>query len=80
MTDRIKLIWDFHGPNAELTAKHHATHLGEYAKIEGLQNTIHSFEKISDMHYVAYLVIEKPNMDAMREILKPNRGQLYIEK
>jgi len=77
MTERIKLIWDFRGPNAGPIAEHHAVHLGEYAKTEGLQNTKHGFEKISEMHHIAYLVIKKSNLITLREILKPNRGQLY---
>ena len=30
------MIWDFRGPSAAKTAKHHAQHLKEYATIEKL--------------------------------------------
>ena len=31
MANKIKLLWDFRGPDAKETAKHHTTHLKEYA-------------------------------------------------
>ena len=77
MTDRVKLIWDFRGPNAEAIAKHHAQHLGEYAQTENLINTIVGQEKITPMHHIAFLVVEKKMMNTLREILKPSRGQIY---
>ena len=72
----IKLIWDFRGPNSAPTASHHAIHLREFAGTEGLQNTICEVEKISEMHHVTYLVVDKELMDELRERLKPHRGQL----
>lgn len=80
MSERIKLIWDFRGPNAQPIAKHHAIHLNEFAVSEGLQNTICETEEVSEMHHIAYLVVEKQHMNALRETLKPNRGQIFIEK
>lgn len=77
MNERIKLIWDFHGPNAKYTAEHHAKHLGEFAEAEKLQNTILGEEEITPMHYIAFFVVEKHLMDKLRETLKPTRGQLY---
>lgn len=79
MSERVKLIWDFRGPNAEPIAKHHAIHLGEYATSEGLENAICETEELSEMHHIAYLVVEKQHMNSLREILKPNRGQIFIE-
>lgn len=80
MEERVKLIWDFRGPNAAPVAKHHAKHLSEFTKTENLQNTICATEEINTMHHIAYLVVEKVNMNSLRESLKPNRGQRYIEK
>lgn len=76
---RIKLIWDFRGPNAKPIAEHHAIHLQEFAISEGLQHTICKTEEISEMHHIAYLVVEEKHMNDLRERLKPNRGQHYIE-
>ncbi|MDX1462754.1 MAG: hypothetical protein R3359_06825 [Marinirhabdus sp.] len=75
--ERVKLIWDFRGPNAAPIAEHHAVHLKEFAVAESLQNTLCATEKITEMHHVAYLVVEKKCMNDLRERLKPNRGQLY---
>jgi len=77
MTERIKLIWDFHGPNAKNTAAHHSKHLGEFAEAEKLKNTILGEEEITPMHHIAYFVVEKHLMDSLRATLKPTRGQLY---
>lgn len=79
MTERVKLIWDFRGPNAEPIAAHHAKHLAEFANFEGLQNTIVGNESISPMHHIAFLVVEKDFMNTLRETLKPTRGQIYDE-
>jgi hypothetical protein len=77
MTDRVKLLWDFRGPNAEPIATHHAKHLAEFAQAENLTNTIVGQEKITPMHHIAFLVVEKNMMETLREILKPTRGQIY---
>ncbi len=77
--ERVKLIWDFRGPNAGPIADHHAIHLKEFAVAESLNNTICKVEKISEMHHIAYLVVEKPLMNELRARLKPNRGQLFSE-
>ncbi|WP_026450754.1 hypothetical protein [Aequorivita capsosiphonis] len=77
MTERVKLIWDFRGPNAQHIAVHHAKHLGEYVATEKLQNTIIGDEELSPVHHTAFLVVEKSLMDSLRETLKPTRGQLY---
>jgi len=75
--ERVKLIWDFRGPNAAPIAEHHAIHLKEFSDAEGLHHTICETEKISEMHHIAYLVVEKAMMNELRARLKPNRGQLY---
>ncbi|MDG1502320.1 MAG: hypothetical protein P8Q43_05955 [Ulvibacter sp.] len=80
MSQRIKLIWDFKGPNASQTAAHHIIHLEEFTDSEKLENTLCGLENIHDMHHIAYLVVEKKHMDDLRERLKPHRGQLYQEK
>ena len=39
---KIKLLWDFRGPDALETAKHHTIHLKEFAAIENLP--FHEYE------------------------------------
>lgn len=78
--ERVKLIWDFHGPNAARIAEHHAKHLAEFALSEAVKEPLQGTEKITEMHYLAYLVVDKTLMNDLRERLKPNRGQLYMEQ
>lgn len=74
---KLKLIWDFRGPAALQTAKHHEIHLKEYINIQKLNVTITGFEVINDMHAIAFLVIDENNMKPVRDALKPHRGQVY---
>lgn len=79
MTDRVKLIWDFRGPNSKHIAEHHIKHLSEFVVAENLQNTILGQEELGPMYHTAFLVVEKHLMNTLRETLKPTRGQLYDE-
>jgi hypothetical protein len=79
MAERIKLIWDFRGPNAARTAEHHAKHLAEFAILEKLNTPLSGTETINPMHHIAFLVIDKQLMHSLRERLKPTRGQIYDE-
>lgn len=80
MIERVKLIWDFRGPNAKHIAVHHTKHLREFVAAENLQNTLLGEEELGPMHFTAFLVVEKHLMNTLRETLKPNRGQLYDEE
>lgn len=79
MTERIKLIWDFRGPNAKQIAEHHAIHLNEFAISEKMQNFLIGTEDISSTYTMAYFIVENHLMQSLRESLKPHRGQLYDE-
>lgn len=74
---KLKLIWDFKGPDAENTAAHHAIHLREYAQKHNLDQKISGSEKLTEIHFVAYLVVTHAEMRAVRDSLKPHRGQIY---
>jgi hypothetical protein len=80
MERQIKLIWDFRGPNALLTAQHHEIHLKDFIKIEDLQDwNITGFQQINEMHSLAFWVIPEPEILKFRDILKPHRATLYTE-
>jgi len=72
---KIKLIWDFNGPDAEGIAKHHAIHLNDY-KLAEKDDTILScdHEKVSDSHFIAYLITHHSEMIRLRDKLLPKRG------
>lgn len=73
----IKLIWDFRGPSAAKTAEHHEIHLKEYIQIEKLPLEITGYEIIHEMHAIAYMVVPESQMIAVRDALKPHRGEVY---
>ncbi len=74
---QIKLIWDFRGPHAIQTARHHAIHLKEYVDIEKLELDNTGYEVISEMHSIAFMIVNESDMATVRDALKPHRGQLY---
>ncbi|WP_439151727.1 hypothetical protein [Winogradskyella sp.] len=74
---RLKLIWDFRGPASLKTAEHHVIHLKEYVLANQLDINIIDVETLSDMHSLAYLVVDESEMKPIRDALKPHRGQVY---
>lgn len=76
---KIKLIWDFRGPDAATTAEHHEIHLKEYIVIEKLPLNITGFEIKNELHAIAFMVVTDENMIPVRDALKPHRGELYME-
>ncbi|TVZ51273.1 hypothetical protein [Dokdonia sp. Hel_I_53] len=78
--DRLKLIWDFRGPDAHKIATHHVIHLKEYAFAKDLSRPITGVNDISENHSMAFLVVDKEAMKPVRDDLKPHRGQHFNEK
>ena len=74
---KIKMIWDFRGPNALKIAEHHEIHLKEYIALKNLDIHLTGFEALSELHAVAYMVIEEKDVKSLREALKPHRGLVY---
>jgi hypothetical protein len=79
MERKIKLIWDFRGPAAAKTAEHHEIHLKEFISIEELALKITGFEILNEMYAIAYMVVTDDYMIAVRDALKPHRGEIYQE-
>ena len=79
MERKIKLIWDFRGPASAKTAEHHEIHLKEYIAIESLPLQITGFEIQNGMHAIAFMVVTDDYMIAVRDALKPHRGEVYQE-
>ena len=75
----LKLIWDFKGPDAELTAKHHLIHLREYAKSCDLNMLAEGVEHITGHHHICFVALTEADMPKVRDDLKPHRGQLWVE-
>ncbi len=79
MEKRIKFIWDFYGPRAQPTAQHHVKHLGEFVEGRKIENSILGVEQEGPAHFIAYMVVESEQVETLRQILKPKRGQYYDE-
>jgi hypothetical protein len=75
---KIKLIWDFRGPEGFRTAEHHEKHLKEFIAMEKLPLDITGHEQMNEMHSLAYMVVNEKDMITVRDTLKPHRGELYI--
>lgn len=77
---KIKIIWDFRGPDAARTAEHHALHLKEYIKTNEIKLNITGFEDVGKNYSIAWMVVHEAQLQKVRQALKPHRGQVYEEK
>ena len=77
MNEKIKLIWDFRGPDASATAEHHKKHLSQYVQLEALAHDITGCADFSSMHSIAYLVVTEEELTQVRDDLRPHRGEIY---
>jgi len=73
---KLKLIWDFRGLDSQKTAEHHCIHLKEFAVIEKLHYYEISHAILSEMHTIAFIVVDEVDMKTYRDALKPHRGEL----
>jgi len=76
---KLKLIWDFRGPDALKIAEHHNLHLEEYIRINKVEDCFSSLETINDMHTIAFMVVDEDRMKPIRDALKPHRGQVFSD-
>ena len=76
---KLKLIWDFRGPDAHKIAEHHEIHLKQYIQMENLDISITGVEDLNPMHSIAFLVVDEIDMKPLRDALKPHRGLVYSE-
>ena len=76
---KLKLIWDFRGPDAHKIAEHHEIHLREFCDREQTHHKITGHEALNDLHSIAYMVVSEGEMKPIRDALKPHRGQVYSD-
>jgi hypothetical protein len=77
MSRKIKLIWDFRGPDSAKTAEHHEIHLKEFLEKENYTLKITGFEILNEIYAIAYLVVEESDMITFRDALRPHRGEVF---
>ena len=73
---KIKLIWDFRGPEALEIAKHHCIHLKEFSEKENLTHHEINTDPISEMYCIAYITVDESELIIFRDALKPHRGEV----
>lgn len=71
---RIRLIWDFFGPDAERTARHHARHLEDFVARENVTDTASGAEAGNPGHWMAFLIVNHDDVTTLRQALRPQRG------
>jgi hypothetical protein len=76
MPNKIKLLWDFRGPDAKETAKHHTIHLKEFANIDNLNFHEIDIQEKNPMLVSAFIVVDEKDMKTYRDALKPQRGEV----
>ena len=76
MSRKLKLIWDFRGPDSLKIAEHHCIHLKEFAAIEKLHFYEVDFTILSEMNTIAFIIVDEVDMKIYRDALKPHRGQV----
>jgi len=74
---KLKLIWDFKGPDAAQIAAHHLIHLNDYVQVEKIEVLATGVEVVNDKHHLAYMALDESIMLPVRDALKPHRGQLW---
>lgn len=74
MNRKIRLIWNFRGPDAQKTAEHHVIHLKEFAEINGL--IYHDSNILTENPFLclAYIIINEKDLSIFKDRLKPDRG------
>ena len=73
---KIKIIWDFRGPNRKNTAIHHEKHIKEFFEMEKKTLINSGVETLNEFHHTAFAVILKTDLEQIKLALKPNRGQI----
>jgi hypothetical protein len=76
MPSKIKLLWDFRGPDAKEIAKHHTIHLKDFATIDNLKFHEIDIQEKSPMLVSAFIIIDEKDMKTYRDALKPHRGEI----
>ncbi len=71
---RVRLIWDFFGPHAERTARHHQHHLDDFVLQEGSIDARTGTASERDGHCTAWMVVDAADVQRVRDALKPQRG------
>jgi hypothetical protein len=71
---KIKLVWDFYGPDSKGTAEHHVRHLKQFMNVESKSYFETGVDGTLDFHFLAFLVVTEADVVFLRDKLKPHRA------
>lgn len=71
---KIKFIWDFRGPGALQTARHHEIHLKEFCQMEDLKDYEAGHQVINEVQAIAYVTTPAAHLKLIRDRLRPHRA------
>ena len=71
---RVKLLWDFFGPDSKKIAEHHLVHLSDFSKNESISFHNSGIDFESENNYYSFITIDFSNLDVIKKKLKPNRA------
>ena len=74
MNRKIRLIWNFRGPDALKTAEHHVIHLKEFADNNKLAYLESDTLVENDFLSIAFIIINEKDLMVFKNALKPDRG------
>ena len=74
MSRIIRIYWDFRGPDAEETAKHHLRHLEEFTAKEEIPLYGKGIANEAKEFYAAYIEVKEDRVIPVRDALKPQRA------
>ena len=70
---QLELIWDFFGPRAQGIAEHHAAHVSEFVRREGVTAEVGARHS-GPGHWSAWVLVSEEAALPLRNALRPNRA------
>jgi len=80
MERTIKFIWDYFGPPSARTAEHHKIHLQEFAEERKLKLGKAGFDKRSETHSRAYILLKESDALELKDVLRPEKAFVVEEE
>ncbi len=77
---KLRLLWDFRGPDSLEIAKHHVIHLKEFTQIDKLSFVEASVIEQNKYINSAFIIIFEIDLEVFKTALKPHRITIYNEQ
>jgi len=73
MRNQFKIIWDYRGPDALMTAQHFEHHLEDFIKMRNLKSNQTGIEVYSEFYATAFMIVKEDELEVVRQALRPNK-------